>query len=206
LHAWSKDEIVEYLKTGRTARVAATGMMAGVVAKSTQYLTDADLTAIAEYLKSLPPSNKKEQGYADSGLPANTDPASTAALRAGGTGMRGSLVYLDNCNACHGSDGSGAKRTFTNLVKNETVNAQDPVSLIHVVLSGASMPPTLTAPSALAMPDLGWRLSDADVADVLGFVRGAWGNQAATVSPYDVGRVRKALAIQTVQKPKSGDE
>ena len=70
LKAWSKDEIAEYLKTGRTERVAAVGMMAGVVAKSTQFLTDQDLMAIAEYLKSLPPSNDEKQGHADSGLPS----------------------------------------------------------------------------------------------------------------------------------------
>ena len=46
------------------------------------------------------------------------------------------------------------------------------------------------------MPDLGWRLSDEEVADVLSFVRGNWGNQAAAVSPDEVGRVRKALTKQ----------
>src|SRR5450759_2495140 len=66
LNAWSKDEIAEYLKTGRTARVVAVGMMVEVVAKSTQYLTDHDLMAIAEYLKSLPPANDTDQGNADS--------------------------------------------------------------------------------------------------------------------------------------------
>jgi mono/diheme cytochrome c family protein len=206
LHAWLNDEIVDYLKTGRTARVAATGMMAGVVGKSTQYLTDTDLTAIADYLKSLPPSNDKGHNNADSAMQANAAAATTAALRTGDTGMRGSRLYLDNCNSCHGSDGSGAKRTFPNLVKNEAVDASDPVSLIHIVLSGASMPQTLTAPSALAMPGFGWRLTDAEVADVLSFIRGGWGNHAAAVGRREVGRVRKALVTQTVQKQKSGDE
>jgi mono/diheme cytochrome c family protein len=110
--------------------------------------------------------------------------------------MRGSRVYLDNCNACHRSDGSGAKRTFPNLVKNEALNAKDPISLIHIVLAGGSMPSTQTAPSAFAMPDFGWRLSDAEVADVLSFIRSSWGNHAAAVSSDEIGRVRKALANQ----------
>jgi mono/diheme cytochrome c family protein len=46
------------------------------------------------------------------------------------------------------------------------------------------------------MPEFGWRLSDAEVADVLSFVRGNWGNQATAVSPDEVGRVRKALTKQ----------
>src|ERR1035438_1507013 len=65
LHAWSKDEVVEFLKTGRTARVAAFGAMAGAVRKSTQYLTDQDLMAIAEYLKSLPPSRSEERAHVE---------------------------------------------------------------------------------------------------------------------------------------------
>jgi mono/diheme cytochrome c family protein len=196
LHAWSKDEVVEYLRTGRTARVAASGVMAEVIGKSTQYLTDQDLMAIAEYLKSLPPSNYEGRGNADSVMQASDASAVTRALRAGDIGMCGSRVYLDNCNACHRSDGSGANRTFPNLANNEAVNAKDPISLIHIVLAGSSMPSTQTAPSAFAMPDFGWRMSDADVADVLSFVRDSWDNHAPAVSCDEVGRVRKTLAIQ----------
>lgn len=196
LHAWSKDEIVEFLRTGRTARIAAIGVMSEVVGKSTQYLIDQDLMAVAEYLKSLPPSNDERPGTADPTVQASGASAATRALRAGDTGMRGSRVYLDNCNACHRSDGSGAIRTFPNLVKNEAVNAKDPISLIHIVLAGSSMPSTQTAPSAFAMPDVGWRMSDEEVADVLTFVRSSWGNHAATVSHDEVSRVRKSLAIQ----------
>ena len=196
LHVWSKDEIAEYLRTGRTERVAAVGMMAEVVGKSTQYLTDQDLRAIAEYLKTLPPSNYDGQGNVDLAMQASASSAATRALRAGDTGMRGSRVYLDNCNACHRSDGSGVKRTFPNLVKNEAVNAKDPISLIHIVLAGGAMPSTQTVPSAFAMPDFGWRLSDEEVADVLCFIRGSWGNHAAAVSHDEIGRVRKSLANQ----------
>ena len=168
-------------------------MMAGVVAKSTQYLTEQDLMAIAEYLKSLPPSNGEDKDNADSTIQASKTSAATRALSAGDTGMRGSRVYLDNCNACHRSDGSGAKRTFPNLVKNEAVNAKDPISLIHIVLAGGAMPSTKTAPSAFVMPAFGWRLSDAEVADVLSSIRGSWGNQAAAVRHDEIGRLRKAL-------------
>ncbi|MFH0730795.1 MAG: cytochrome c [Pseudomonadota bacterium] len=200
LHAWSKDEIVEFLRTGRTARVGALGAMVEVVGNSTQYLTDQDLMAIAEYLKSLPPSNNKEQGCGDSALQASGASAVTRALREGNTGMRGSRVYLDNCNACHGSDGSGVNRTFPNLAQNETVNGKDPITLIHLVLAGCSMPSTQSAPSALGMPDFGWRLNDAQVADVLSFVRGTWGNHATVVSGNEVDRIRKTLAIQKTER------
>jgi mono/diheme cytochrome c family protein len=196
LHAWSKNEIAEFLRTGRTARVAAFGSMADVISKSTQYLTDQDMMAIAEYLKSLPSYHYEGEVNADSALQAGANTAATRALRAGDTGMRGARVYLDNCNACHRSDGSGANRTFPNMVNNETVNGKDPISLVHIVLAGSSMPSTQTAPSAIAMPDFGWRLSDAEVADVLSFIRGNWGNHAAEVGSNEVTRVRKSLASE----------
>jgi len=196
LQAWSKDEIVEFLRSGRTARVAAIGAMSGVVAKSTQYLTVQDLMAIAEYLKSLPASTREMPANAGTAIQTSEASEATRALREGDSGMRGARVYLDNCNACHRSDGSGAQRTFPNLVKNEAVNAKDPISLIHIVLAGSAMPSTHTAPSAIAMPDFGWRLSDEEVADVLSFVRDSWGNHAAEVSSGVVGRIRKALASQ----------
>jgi alcohol dehydrogenase (quinone), cytochrome c subunit len=196
LQAWTKEEIVEFLRTGRTARVAAFGVMAGVVEKSTQYLTDQDLMAIAEYLKSLPSSDRSKHGLPDPGLQASHATAATHALRAGDTRSRGAQVYLDNCNACHRSDGTGATRIFPNLAKNEVVNAKDPISLIHLVLAGSAMPSTRMAPSMIAMPDFGWRLSDEELADVLSFVRGNWGNHATEVSSDEVGRVRKTLASQ----------
>jgi mono/diheme cytochrome c family protein len=196
LYAWSREEIVEVLRTGRTARVAAIGVMADVVAKSTQYLNDQDLMAIAGYLKSLPPATNQGENTPDIAMQASNTSVATQALRAGNTEPRGSRVYLDNCNACHRSDGSGARRTFPDLAKNETINAHDPVSLIHLVLAGSAMPSTHTAPSAIAMPDLGWRLSDGEIADVLSFIRASWGNHTAEVSSDEVRNVRKTLAIQ----------
>ena len=49
LASWSEGEIVDFLRTGRTDRSAAFGGMADVVEHSTQYLSDADLLAMARY-------------------------------------------------------------------------------------------------------------------------------------------------------------
>jgi mono/diheme cytochrome c family protein len=191
LRGWTKDEVADYLKTGRTARSAAFGAMALVVGASTQHLRDEDLTAIAEYLKSLPSAS----GGVIAPTPVATD-TTTDALRAGTIGSRGAQLYLDNCNACHHSDGVGALRTFPSLVASEIVNAPDATSLIHIVLTGSAMPSTKIAPSAFAMPDFAWRLSDQDVADVLSFVRSSWGNQAPPVAANDVGRLRRVTATK----------
>jgi len=47
------------------------------------------------------------------------------------------------------------------------------------------------------MPALGWKLSDAQVADTVTFIRNAWGNAAPPVSATDVASIRAALAKRT---------
>jgi len=42
------------------------------------------------------------------------------------------------------------------------------------------------------MPAFASRLSDAQVADVVSFIRSAWGNHAPAVNANDVSQIRKA--------------
>jgi mono/diheme cytochrome c family protein len=148
----------------------------------------------------------KAVGSSGPGFNPATDPTALA-LRAGDAGFLqanpGALVYLNNCSACHRSDGEGARRTFPALSRSSSVAATDPTSLIRIVLAGSDMPHTETAPSELGMPSLGWRLGDDKVAEVLSFVRRSWGNQAAAVTAKDVASVRAALPadieLQTVK-------
>ncbi len=203
---WPQKDWVDYLKTGRTAHTAAFGPMVQVVENSTQHMTEQDLAAMSTYISSL-------------GAPANAAPAQTspmaaaaekaasspvaAALRDGkpGDAPAGAMVYLNNCNACHTSSGAGANKTFPTLAGNPVVLASDPTSLIRIVLSGSQMASTAGAPSAIAMPALGWRLTDDDVAKVLSFVRSSWGNQAAAVTPAQVAAVRSTLAPRAAKAP-----
>src|SRR5258708_12962857 len=54
LKSWSVDDITEYLQSGRNARSHAGKLMAEVVVNSTSKMSDADVRAIAVYLKDLP--------------------------------------------------------------------------------------------------------------------------------------------------------
>ena len=49
LGSWSNEDIALFLKTGRTNTSAAFGSMTDVVEHSTQYLSRADLTAVASF-------------------------------------------------------------------------------------------------------------------------------------------------------------
>ena len=196
---WPVPDWVDYLKTGRTAHTAAFGPMVQVVQNSTQYMTEADLRAMATYIGSLgAPTGAAPAQAAPMAAAAQRGASSptAAALRAGDPAKLppGAMVYLNNCNACHTSSGAGADKTFPTLAGNPVVLASDPTSLIRIVLSGSQMAATQGAPSPIAMPALGWRLNDEEVAGVLSFVRSAWGNQAAGVTPGQVAKVRATLA------------
>src|SRR5439155_26250632 len=54
LKSWSVDDIVEYLQSGRNGKSHAGGLMAEVVVNATSKMSDADIRAIAVYLKDLP--------------------------------------------------------------------------------------------------------------------------------------------------------
>ena len=56
---WSLKDIADLLKTGVSARGAVYGPMADVVYNSLQYMTDADIQAMAVYLKSLPSRGRR---------------------------------------------------------------------------------------------------------------------------------------------------
>ena len=182
-----------FLGTGRTSHTAAFGGMSEVVENSTQYMSKEDLGAIASYLQtvgapagSVPPAATPQAAF----VAAADKHPDTLKLRAGTVEGAGAMIYLNNCNACHRSSGAGADGVFPSLSGNSVVNAKDPTSLIRIVLGGSAMPSTEKAPSALAMPGFGWRLTDANVADLLSYVRVTWGNKAEAVTPAQVAAVR----------------
>jgi mono/diheme cytochrome c family protein len=63
-----------------------------------------------------------------------------------------------------------------------------------LVLSGSHAASTSSNPNRFGMPPFAGKFSDDDVAALLTYVRGAWGNRAGTVSDSQVASVRKAVA------------
>jgi mono/diheme cytochrome c family protein len=176
---WPVEEIVAYLKTGHNSTSAATGLMAEMVKLSTSHLSDADLQAIAAYLKDQP---------------GNAEGDTQTVVKPDEKTMRiGSAVYADECSGCHAADGKGAAGLFPSLNGTPVVQQSDPTSLLHVVLRGARSAATDGAPTAAAMPQFAWVLTDGQVAAVVTYIRNAWGNSAPPVSAADVGKARHAL-------------
>jgi len=69
--------------------------------------------------------------------------------------------------------------------------------LQKAVLRGARSVATDPAPTGPAMPALGWKLSDAEVAAVVTYIRNSWGNTASAVPASDVESVRQQLSRRT---------
>jgi mono/diheme cytochrome c family protein len=150
--------------------------MAEVVFRSTQYLTETDLRAMAVYLKGLPAS----------GRAARQEPQAPAQ----DTVERGRAVYREQCEHCHGPQGEGAPGAYPALAGNRSVVMDPPANVIRAVLSGGFQPATSGNPRPWGMPPFGHVLSDADTAAVVTFIRTQWGNRAAPVSATDVQRLR----------------
>jgi mono/diheme cytochrome c family protein len=178
LGGWSADEVAAYMKTGHNRITAATGPMAEVIDLSTSKMTDDDIKAISTYLKSLP-----GRGTAPASL-SGTAPEMTA----------GAAIYRDQCSACHGLEGKGIDRLFPAVANSSMARADDPTSVIRIVLRGARSVSTEKEPTAPGMPSYGWQLNNSQVANVLTYIRNSWGNASQSVSAEEVARLRFSLA------------
>lgn len=176
--AWSVDDVVGYLKTGHNKQTAASGPMSEVITFSTSMMEDQDLRAIAVYLK--------ERGAAAEPAPA--------AIAADNPQMQaGAAIYTDTCKACHTAAGAGISTIFPKLAGSQIVQQSDPTTLVRVIVQGSRFASTAQAPTGPGMPSFGWRLSDVEVANVVTYIRNAWGNRADRVSAGDVAAIKKKL-------------
>jgi len=174
LKSWSADDIVEYLQSGRNAKSHAGELMSEVVVNSTSQMSDADVRAIAVYLKDLP---------AGAPEPAVTPPSAAQMTN-------GEKIYRGACVACHEVDGSSAPRIYPPLPGNANLQSADPSSTLRIILDGAESVTTPRAPNKGSMPAYP-KLSDQDIADVTTYMRNSWGNAAPVVTADQVAKARR---------------
>jgi len=175
LKSWSVEDIAEYLQSGRNGKSHAGKLMAEVVVNSTSKMSDADVRAIAVYLKDLP---------AGAPEPAVTPPPPAQMAD-------GERIYKGACIACHEADGSGAPRIYPPLPGNANLQSADPSSTLRIILDGALTVTTPRAPNTGSMPAYARKLLDQEIADVATYIRNAWGNAAPVVTPEQVAKARR---------------
>jgi mono/diheme cytochrome c family protein len=188
---WPKADAVALLKTGVAPSASMAGPMAEVVAKSTQFWTEADLEATVAYLQSLPESPVASKA------PAPASPVQSSALL-----ESGAQLYSQHCATCHGEQGQGmqleshssqAKVALPALAGNRAITMETSANVVRMVLAGGYPPSTAGNPRPFGMPPFVHVLSDTEVAAVATYIRAAWGNQAQDVSAADVVRHRKGM-------------
>jgi mono/diheme cytochrome c family protein len=107
-----------------------------------------------------------------------------------GSAANGKLIYEQNCLACHQADGSGVPSLAPPLSKGMFVNGEKK-KLIQIVLHGMQDVEIKGEVYSNPMPSFDY-LSDADIADVLTYVRSNFKNTAKAVTASDVTEVRNA--------------
>jgi mono/diheme cytochrome c family protein len=123
-------------------------------------------------------------------LPDSTPAATPAPVgrRDAGTMERGATLYAQRCAYCHGDAGQGSPGAYPPLAGNRAVLMDNAVNLMQMVRHGGFLPATAGNPRPYGMPPFGHVLDDRQIADVLTWVRGTWGNDAPPISQRDMAR------------------
>jgi ubiquinol-cytochrome c reductase cytochrome b subunit len=128
---------------------------------------------------------------------AETSTTTVAATGPGTTGgapaaaaAAGASVYTANCSGCHGAAGAGTPGAFPPLANNPVVSgpAAKVIAIVNNGLTGA-----ITVNGAAyngVMPPWKGNLTPAQIADVITYVRSAWGNKGGPVTAAQVSAVK----------------
>jgi mono/diheme cytochrome c family protein len=176
----SISEIALLFKSGQNATAVASGPMAEVVQHSMQHWPEADLLALATYLK--------EQAQTNSVSDITNKPSITKSP--GNFLNLGAKIYEQHCEQCHQAQGQGVTHAYPALAQNRAVLLSDPTNLVQAVLYGGYPAATTHNPRPFGMPPFVLTLEDREIAAVLTHLRSQWGNQAAEVTPLQVNRIR----------------
>jgi mono/diheme cytochrome c family protein len=108
----------------------------------------------------------------------------------------GQGIYEALCLNCHQAGGQGLTGVYPPLAKSEWV-AGDPQALIKLTIHGLAGPTKVLGKEygLVPMPPMG--LDDQQLADVLTYVRSAFGNQAPAVKLEEVKAVRESTKGRT---------
>lgn len=123
-----------------------------------------------------------------SAVTAQTNNKLTAASVA-----RGKMIYLQRCMVCHQADGGGVPKLNAPLDGSTAVNGANIAKLIKNIVKGFNDRVEIDGEFyENAMPAAA-DLTDAQIADVLTFIRTSWSNKAAPVTLMQVKQIRSKL-------------
>jgi mono/diheme cytochrome c family protein len=106
---------------------------------------------------------------------------------------RGFAIYNRTCIACHGADGKGVPGTFPPLDGADWATG-DPSVPTRIVLAGLQGPIEVAGQKFNNIMPPHTDLKDAEIADVLTYVRQTWSNDATPVAEDFVKQIRQKYA------------
>jgi mono/diheme cytochrome c family protein len=117
----------------------------------------------------------------------------------------GKVVFEAYCGLCHGNDGVGKPGQAPPLAGSEWVNTKGFSRLAHIPLGGINGTIKVEGKDwSMNMAAMGAGLSDADLAAVLTYIRGSWGNKASAVGADDINKIRAQMGKSPA--PMTGDQ
>jgi mono/diheme cytochrome c family protein len=120
---------------------------------------------------------------------AATAPSSAEAANPA-SASDGAVVYINNCSSCHQRDGRGVPGAFPPLADNPLVTG-NPIAVIAIVKHGLSGRIVVRGQAYSGiMPPWARLISDSDIAAVVTYIRGAFGNTAGAVTLNDARSVK----------------
>lgn len=107
---------------------------------------------------------------------------------------KGALIYDSTCSTCHGKDGYGLDGLAPQLNRSDWVTGEKD-KVIATVLFGLTGPIIVngTIPRVSGdMPGIGQNpeFSNEDIAQIISYIRNAWGNKATDISEEEVIKMR----------------
>ena len=197
---WSQQELVDYLRTGRAANKAqAAGPMAEAIDHSLKHLSDADLNAIAHYVKSVPAIRDKadtrpvtQWGKAGDELAAIRGVPLPQNLNK----MSGAQLYDAQCASCHQARGEGSfDGSLPPLFHNSVTGRSNSNNLVMAILDGVERQDGNGSHAAgHLMPAFRQTLSDEQIVTLGNYVQNMYGNPDVKVTAEQVTTLRNGGA------------
>lgn len=115
--------------------------------------------------------------------------------------VKGEKLFIQQCSACHQTTGLGIAGAFPPLAGSPwPLGSEERV--IKIVLAGLVGEIEVNGQKYVGnMSNIGAGLNDAQVANIISYVRSAWGNTGGPVMDSKVGEIRKAIGPRGQYSP-----
>ena len=108
----------------------------------------------------------------------------------GDSAKRGRQQYLNVCAGCHGNDGEGKPHIAVAMQGNTTLRLADSRNLAKVIVEGIREQQFTGFERMQPMPGFADKLSDEQLADLINYLRQAWGGLPGDMGVQQVAQLK----------------